>query len=1115
MLRPAPTALALLSFLLALSPATGAPAPGVVVEEVAPRSAALAAGLARGDALVSWTRAASPPGSPVAASGELRSVFDLLLLEDEEGPRGRVACRGTRTGAPLEAAVPVGKWGLLARPPLGGALLAAWERGREALVKKDLDTLAAAWGEAETLALAAGETTTAAWVAYRTGEALCGRGRHEKGQEAYGRALEAARASKDPAAEVQVLLGSARFHVLTSAFPKAAARYGEAVALCERTWGESLILSRAVNSSAEVPYRQDDLAAAEPLRVRALKIRERLAPGSLELAGSLANMGLLRSDVGELAEAQAFHERALAIQERVASGSLDVAMTLNNLGIVAGQRGLHHRAQEFYERSFALKEQLVPGSPSLANTLGNLGLVLRRRGLYEEAEAALRKVLEIYEKLVPGSLDVARALSNLGGLFEMQGDLAQARAFSERALELQRAVAPDGFGVASELLALGDLALDEGDVARAGPLYREALAITDSKAPGSPRNAEMLARMGLFEQRSGRRAEARRFYERSLAVRDRLAGGAGGEPTFGFCGVYDLAVLEREEGNLDRAAELQSRCVALRKAFAPGSSWLADSLHEMGRIEKDRGNLEAARRHYLDALAALDAQVGNLGGSAETKSRYRSFFTELTGEALELLVGMGREEEAFSVLERSRARSFLSLLARRDLDLHAEVPAALEERRLLLAADYERTQDQLAKVDAAARPAEAAPLERRLVELRGQQEALRAELRKASPRVAALRDPVPLDAAGARAALVPGELLLSYGVGEKGTVLFALSREGGLETYVLPVGRAPLADRVESYRRLVLRRRSGPVPAEPALEAARDLGSRLLGPVEARLAKAKRVVVVPDGPLHLVPFSALVDRKGRFLAEGRPLSVVSSATVLAELRKLPPRRPGGPSSVVAFGDPSYPRPDGPPPADARVRAALRSGDLSPLPATRREVEGIREAAKELSAYLGAEATEGRAKAVGRGARIVHFACHGLLDERNPLDSALALAIPEAPGRDNGLLQAWEVLEGVRLDADLVTLSACETALGAEEGGEGMVGLTRAFQWAGARSVVASLWTVSDDSTATLMKELYRRLAAGTAKDEALRLAQLSLLSAGGDLAHPFFWAGFELLGDPR
>jgi CHAT domain-containing protein/Tfp pilus assembly protein PilF len=1110
--RLAPIALGLLALPLALPSTTLAVPPGVVVEDVAPRSSAAAAGLVPGDRLVSWRRAASPPGSPAPAFGEIRTVFDLLLVEDEEGPRGPVALRGERAGAPLDGALAVGKWGLVVRPPLSGDLLAAWERGREAFAKRDVDGLVAAWGEAGRLAGA--DATTATWIAYRTGEALCGRGRHKEGQEAYQRALDGARTAKDPSTEIQILLGSARFHVLTSAFPAAAARYAEAVALCEKTWGESLILARAVNSSAEVPWRQDDLPAAEPLRMRALGIRERLAPGSLELAGSLANMGLLRSDVGALAEAQAFHEKALTIQERVAPGSIDVAMTLNNLGIVAGERGLHHKAQVFYEKSLALKEQLVPGTPSLANTLGNLGLVLRRRGLYDQAEESLRRVLEIYERLVPGSLDVARALSNLGGVFELQGDLEQARAFSERALEMQRKVAPEGVGVATELLSLGDLALEEGNLERAGPFYRQALAITRAKVPNTSKNAETLARMGLFEQRSGNRAEARRLFEESLALREKLAG-EGGEPTFGFCGVFDLAVLAREEGDLVRAARLQSRCLELRTSFAPGSYWVAVSHHEMGRIEKARGHLAAARSHYLDALSALDAQVRNLGGSEEAKSRYRSFFTDLTGEALELLVGMKREDEAFSVLERSRARSFLVLLARRDLDLGTDVPAPLEERRLLLAADYEKVQDQLAKLDATARPEEAALLERRLVELRGLQETLREEVREASPRVAALRDPVPLDVAGARATLETGELLLSYSVGETKTVLFALAPEGGLTTHVLPLGRAALTAKIETFRRLILRRRSGPVSAGPVLDAARGLGRDLLGPVAGRLSRARRVLVVPDGPLHVLPWGVLVRSKGRFLVEEKPLSVVSSATVLAELRKTRRDPLAGPGGFVAFGDPAYPAPDGPQPTDARVRAAVLRGSLSPLPATRAEVEGIRGAAKGVSAFLGSEATEERAKAIGRDARIVHFACHGILDERNPLDSALALAIPEKPGRDNGLLQAWEVLESIRLDADLVTLSACETALGVEERGEGIVGLTRAFQWAGARSVVASLWNVSDESTAELMKELYRRLAFGMPKDEALRLAQVSLVAKGGDAGHPFFWAAFELLGDSR
>jgi CHAT domain-containing protein len=167
-------------------------------------------------------------------------------------------------------------------------------------------------------------------------------------------------------------------------------------------------------------------------------------------------------------------------------------------------------------------------------------------------------------------------------------------------------------------------------------------------------------------------------------------------------------------------------------------------------------------------------------------------------------------------------------------------------------------------------------------------------------------------------------------------------------------------------------------------------------------------------------------------------------------------------------------------------------------------------------WLGAEATEERAKQVGPEARIIHFATHGFVDEDFPLESGLALATPQPgdEGRDNGLLQAWEVFESVRIDADLVTLSACRTALGKEVRGEGLVGLTWAFEYAGARSVLASLWEVDDASTAELMRQFYRALHDGAPTAKALRQAQIDLLRRPATSA-PFFWAAFQLVGDWR
>jgi CHAT domain-containing protein len=170
--------------------------------------------------------------------------------------------------------------------------------------------------------------------------------------------------------------------------------------------------------------------------------------------------------------------------------------------------------------------------------------------------------------------------------------------------------------------------------------------------------------------------------------------------------------------------------------------------------------------------------------------------------------------------------------------------------------------------------------------------------------------------------------------------------------------------------------------------------------------------------------------------------------------------------------------------------------------------------KQTAVYVGDQATEERVKAIGRDVRYIHLATHGLLNARLPLNSALVLTMPETAteGRDNGLLQAWEIFESLRIDADLLVLSACETALGTEMGGEGLVGLTRAFQYAGARSIVASLWSVADESTPELMKRFYSYLKAGRTKDEALRSAQIDLIRGRYT---PFHWAAFQVIGDWR
>jgi CHAT domain-containing protein len=395
--------------------------------------------------------------------------------------------------------------------------------------------------------------------------------------------------------------------------------------------------------------------------------------------------------------------------------------------------------------------------------------------------------------------------------------------------------------------------------------------------------------------------------------------------------------------------------------------------------------------------------------------------------------------------------------------------------------------------------------------VRLRQDEVARRIRAVSPRLADLQYPDPLGLEGVQTNLEPDTLLLYWSLGNERSWVIAVHREG--------VEAVPLETSVEAVNRQVgaLRRRVSRPTAGAGSAVSGELSRLLLAALQATVDDSERLLLVPDGPLWLLPFAALQSAAGGgLLIEEKPLSLVASATVLAQLRA--GREAGGGRPVVGFGDPRYP---------PEAAGAWRGLDLFPLPASRSEVGGLRDLYGDAARVLvGADATEEAVLALGPAPIVIHIAAHGLVDERFPLESMLALTIPARPEaeQENGLLQAWEVFEKLRIDADLVTLSACQTALGKEVAGEGIVGLTRAFQYAGARTVLASLWRVADESTAELMKRFYRGLRSGLPKDQALRQAQLAFIrgpvaihsgdkAEDRDLSHPFYWAAFQLYGD--
>ena len=1111
-------------------PATEEPA-GVAVVQVAQDSAAARAGIQPGDTVQAWSRAAAPPANPRSVQGRVESPFDLKGVEVEEGPRGTVTLTGRRGGQRQEWELPAPPYGLTVRPSLEASLLALYEEGMRLAQSADDGAAAERWRASVASARRSDQRWSRVWLWWSVAEAWGKAGMWKDADAAYQEAVREADPVAHPARLAQILRDWALAFRNRSQWDQAEERYRRALKLDQAVASESIAVVYDISGLANTDWYRGRLDAGAASLRQALALGEKLAPGSLVVAGILNNLGANALKRGDLPAAEEHLRAALAIQEKRAP-DLRLAASLNNLGILVGTRGDLAAEEALHKRALAIKEKLAPQSLDTAYSLDNLGTVAGARGDLASADEYHRRALAMREKLAPGGVDVAASLSNLGAAASLRGDLAAAEEYYQRSFAINEKVAPDSLDLAMDLNNLGTVALERGEMARAEGYHQQALAIKQRLAPGSLDVADSLSSLGQVAQARGDLAGAEEHFRRGLAIRESVSPeGLPAAESLNFLG--SVASLR---GDLLAAENHLRRAVAIREKLAPGSAAEAQSLHDLALVQSKKGGPGEAVELLLRALAALERQRTKLGGTEEGRAGFLATWSRYYHDAMEAQVGLGRPAEAFHVLERSRSRSLLALLAERDLLFTSDLPSDLARQRRLTDGEYDRVQAQLGQLDRAKDTEEIEKLLGQLGGIRRQQEEIAQKIRRSSPRLASLQYPEPLDLSGARAVLDPGTALLAYSVGQDRTILFVVLPPDvpgtGLSVLTLPVGEGALRAKVEAFRTLIQRpaaRHDEMIGAQGA-----ELYDLLLRPAETLVAGSRRLLLSPDGPLHSLPFAALVRQETsphpgqrRFVVEWKPLSLVPSATVFAELKRRGrppvPTAPEGPV-LVAFGDPRYPpvsRPEAAATGSPEIRSSVARGlSFKPLAGSREEVQAIAGLfAGSIRSYLGEQATEERAKTVGPDARYVHFACHGFLDERLPLNSGLAFTIPERPaeGADNGLLQAWEIFDQVRLEADLVVLSACGTGLGKELGGEGLLGLVRAFHYAGAQGVLASLWSVSDTSTADLMKRFYRHLRSGKVADEALRLAQLEMIRqppARGRVgrSQPRHWAAFQLSG---
>lgn len=869
-------------------------------------------------------------------------------------------------------------------------------------------------------------------------------------------------------------------------------------------------------------------AEAEQLRVQHTAASGRAAIGKLE-----SSLAFFRQSGDRYMQGLALFSLGTALAE---SGDYR-----NALPLFRDAAELFHALAATHEEADAINSQAgafdVLGEPQPALRLyaqaldlfrstgdrGNEALLFSNIGWTQSTLANWQAALDSYRQ----SLDLLRqtrndwveanALANMGVVYRQLGEPEQAEALFHQALPLWKRIG-DRRGEATTLGALANLHLAENQPAKALAVLEGALAAwrasDDKRGLGDAlaRAARAQAELGRFDAAQASLAES---LELARAVHDRRGTGIA---------LSELGRTELLSGRPDQAAQAGEQALAEFRAVGD-RSYEALSLETIARAESDRGNLAAARQRIEEALRLTEE---NRGATNSEQLRASFFATRQDSYAfyIDLLMRMGDTEAALQANERSRARSLLDMLAASGTDVRqgADPKLLARERDISdrLNAKGSRLLPLLGRDDP-----RATALTAEIRDLQAEYQDVEAAIRAASPRYAALTQPAPATVAQIRQQVLdPDTLLLEYSLGEKRSWLWAVGTDQ-LHAFELPPRATIEAQAARVYELLTTRRDADLGPA------AGKLNGMVLAPA-ASLLGHKRLAIVADGALQRIPFAILPPPDGV-----REVVMLPSASAVAALRTQLAGRAPAPKLLAVFADPVFdssdPRAHGAPAASAQPQEtnasrllehlAVAQGETTStrlhiprLPFTALEADQILRVAHDSSDLKATGFAASRATALSGVLgqyRYLHFATHGYLDTERPELSALVLSQLDADGHAvDGFLRVNDISNS-GLDADLVVLSACQTGLGKEVRGEGLMGLTRAFMYAGVPRVIVSLWSVNDRATAGLMAGLYRSiLRDGKRPSEALRDAQLELRKHK-EWQSPYYWAAFVQQGDWR
>lgn len=931
--------------------------------------------------------------------------------------------------------------------------------------------------------------------------------------------------------------------------------------------------SEAWSSAEIVPLRFELVRQGDTWLVAEVRNRDEEHAEFVLQAGGEERERRLRARPERLTKglARALYARALAsLNSGDFKQAADVSALARQVAVEVGDRGGEALAlgAATYTANLADLERLSQESLAIARTTGDPDVLARAwydRGRSIRPVSTERKstdaaeILESYRKarkLAEGAEDptiLIRVLYSLANLAANgQADYLGAMRLIDEGLSLAREVG-DVAGEMGFQMVLSAVYLHQDDLERG--LVHHAIATDLAEKTQAHAYATLLARSGCLLVDQGRYAEARELFARVVA-RNETGTAVAIKPMPGRhleSALLCMAIIEAHSGNFSEA-ECLSRESAVHDgrnseaylfqlapyyasrgndagALALALASLAQSeLHPnqraaalvvAGRAYRNMGIVDRGLAAALEAIELRESLDAKSGGDGQQQTFAAGLTSECYELAAELTLDGGDPVGALALLERGRARVLTGILENGRPGSAAEIDAGVRERQAALDREVARIRTELDRAESAG-DATIADRTEQLNRARAVRASFLDGVRARSERRHATRRQI--DAAGVlalAARLPPRTVAVEYFADEHELHIFVLGGQG-VTVRTKRVERKVLDERVNVFLERLANR-------DLRVEApGRELHALLIEPIERDLAGADALLIVPHDSLWRVSFAALVDRRGRFLVESKTIFYAPSLTAWSSIADARQRSEPRPVSLLAIANPTLD------PAASQVAVSFyRSAALGPLPDAEDEVDGLRTLydPRQSLVLKRDQATEARTKAALHGASVVHFATHAIFDDANPMYSRLMLARDSAAVED-GWLESWEV-ERLDLDADLVVLSACETARGRVGGGDGAVGLTLSYyrgggegvvglSWsfflAGASSTLVTQWKVASDSTARFMIAFHRSFRA-PAKDPALHKAQAvreAQLQSLRDrrTSHPFHWAPFVLLGDP-